>query len=133
RMLFNTFHEYLLPYKERLISRGIRKFDETNWWEWGRKHFISRRKRIYVNCKTRYKRPFFTHTCPNYDGSILAIFPHSLNADVEHLKDLLNEVNWDELGFVCDGRYIFSQKSLENCNLPSLFKEYIVLQESLFA
>ena len=26
----------LLPHKSRLIARGIRPFDETNWWQWGR-------------------------------------------------------------------------------------------------
>lgn len=129
KMIFNTFHEVLLPHKEKLLNRRIKSFDETNWWEWGRKHFISKRKRIYVNCKTRHKSPFFLHSCNNYDGSILAIFPHNFDADVELLKDLLNKVNWEELGFVCDGRFIFSQKSLENCKLPSFFKEHIVLTE----
>lgn len=132
KMIFNTFHEILLPHKEKLLSRRIRSFDETNWWEWGRKHFVSKRKRIYVNCKTRHKSPFFLHHCNNYDGSILAIFPHNPDADVELLKDLLNQVNWEELGFVCDGRFIFSQKSLENCKLPSFFKEHIAFAESLF-
>ncbi|MCS7028880.1 MAG: class I SAM-dependent methyltransferase [Bacteroidia bacterium] len=133
RMIFNTFHQCLLPYKQKLISRKIKKFDETNWWAWGRKHFISCRKRIYVNCKTRHKKPFFTHSCINYDGSILAIFPHNSKADIETLKELLNQVDWEELGFVCDGRYIFSQRSLENCMLPSVFEDYVVLQESLFS
>ncbi len=26
----------------------------------------------------------------------------------------LNEVDWTDLGFVCDGRFLFSQRSLEN-------------------
>jgi adenine-specific DNA-methyltransferase len=39
----------------------------------------------------------------------------------------LNNVNWDELGFLCDGRYLFSQKSLENCVLPDTFNKYIKL------
>ncbi|MCS7078328.1 MAG: class I SAM-dependent methyltransferase [Bacteroidia bacterium] len=123
RMIFDQYHEVLLSYKERLLRRKVKYFDETNWWQWGRKHFISNRKRIYVNCKTRLKNPFFVHNCIHYDGSVLAIFPHNFNANVENLKDKLNQVDWGELGFICDGRYIFSQKSLENCFLPNFFEE----------
>ena len=45
--------------------------------------------------------------------------------DVNELKDMLNGVDWNELGFVCDGRYLFSQKSLESTLLPNDFKIYI--------
>ena len=80
---------------------------------------------VYVNVKTRNKKPFFTHDCKAYDGSILAIFPkfecnkHRLN----EAMNMLNNVDWQELGFVCDGRYLFSQKSLENTILPKEFSK----------
>ncbi len=124
RMIFNEKLKYLEQFKEKLIERRIKKFDESNWWMWGRNHYISKEKRIYVNCKTRNNKPFFTHISNNYDGSVLAIFPHNQEADVDELTNLLNTVNWFELGFVCDGRYIFSQKSLENSLLPQSFKKY---------
>lgn len=129
RMIFNTPHPYLEPYKEVLLKRRIKQFDETNWWQWGRNHFISNRKRIYVNAKTRAPKPFFIHPCNNYDGSVLAIFPHHPNADIQALCDKLNAVNWYELGFVCDGRFLFSQKSLENSILPEYFREDIYTQQ----
>lgn len=116
--------EYLIENKQALINRKIRSFSEKNWWEWGRKHYISDKKRIYVNTKTRNKTPFFTNDCKNYDGSVLALFPHNQNLDIDILIQKLNEVNWYELGFVCDGRFLFSQKSLENTMLPNTFLEY---------
>lgn len=125
RMVFNEPIDYLLQYKERLINRKIRHFDETNWWQWGRNHYISNKKRIYVNAKTRRHNPFFVNSCNDYDGSILAIFPKNQNVDIIELCAALNEVNWYELGFVCDGRYLFSQKSLENALLPAVFKKYL--------
>ncbi len=131
KMLFNSYHQYLEEFKEKLIKRGIKEFNESNWWMWGRSHYISDEKRIYVNCKTRNKKPFFLHSCNNYDGSLLAIFPKKQDADLNVLKELLNEVNWFELGFVCDGRFIFSQKSLENSVLPIHFAEFVV-KETLF-
>ena len=126
RMVFtNEPISYLQKNKDILLNRKIKIFNENNWWEWGRKHYISDRKRIYVNTKTRNKNPFFIHSCNNYDGSILALFPHDDKADIEDLKNKLNQVNWFELGFVCDGRFLFSQKSLENTMLPNNFTDYI--------
>ena len=123
RMIFNVKHAYLESYKEQLLKRRIKQFDQTNWWQWGRLHCISDRKRIYVNTRTRNKHPFFIHKCKNYDGSILAVFPNSPESNEKQLCDKLNSVNWFELGFVCDGRYLFSQKSLENSLLPEAFRE----------
>lgn len=129
RMIFNIKNEYLAQFKKELISRKIRQFDETNWWQWGRLHHISTEKRIYVNCKTRSKNPFFLNDCKNYDGAILAIFPKNKKANEALLCEKLNSVNWYELGFVCNGRYIFSQKSLENTLLPDIFREDAVRTE----
>lgn len=123
KMIFNIKNEYLEKNKDILLNRKIRNFDESNWWQWGRVHHISDKNRIYVNTKTRNKKPFFTHECKNYDGSVLAIFPNNSFADTNELCNKLNSVNWFELGFVCDGRYIFSQKSLENTLLPENFRE----------
>lgn len=129
KMIFNTYHPYLEKFEKELLSRKIRKFNESNWWEWGRMHHISDQPRIYVNTKTRNKKPFFIHSCKNYDGSILAIFPNNPDADLKILCQKLNDVNWFELGFVCDGRYLFSQKSLENSILPETFSEHVYLKE----
>ncbi|GAA9741279.1 hypothetical protein VN0138_13540 [Helicobacter pylori] len=122
KMVFvNEPNDYLLQHKDSLMQRKIKKFNEANWFEWGRMHHISPKKRIYVNTKTRQKNPFFIHQCPNYDGSILALFPYNQNLDLQNLCDKLNAINWQELGFVCDGRFLFSQRSLENALLPKDF------------
>lgn len=125
RMIFNTPNPYLKKYKKQLKERKIRKFDESNWWMWGRNHYVSDEKRIYVNNKTRNTRPFFIHESNDYDGSVLAIFPYNQNIDMKKACEMLNNVNWGELGFVCDGRYLFSQKSLEDAPLPISFQEFI--------
>ncbi|WP_220101960.1 Eco57I restriction-modification methylase domain-containing protein [Campylobacter hyointestinalis] len=110
-------NKHLLDFKDKLMSRKIKKFNESNWWTWGRDYYKSENLRIYVNTKTRNKRPFFINECNAYDGSILAIFPKfkTDKARLQIICDKLNDVDWDELGFVCDGRFLFSQKSLENC------------------
>ncbi|MCC6656884.1 MAG: class I SAM-dependent methyltransferase [Rhodocyclaceae bacterium] len=119
---------YLEPFKERLLARRVTKFDESNWWKWGRRHFVSDAPRLYVNQKTRQPRPFFLDDCRNYDGAILALFPHRRDADLALLRDMLNAVDWAELGFVCDGRFLFAQRSLEQALLPEDFAPFAVRQ-----
>lgn len=121
RMIFNTPHPALKRHKQRLLARRIRRFDEQSWWQWGRLHPLTDRPRIYVNCKTREPRPFFLHPCNNFDGAVLALFPHDPKADLAALCERLNAVNWAELGFVCDGRYLFTQRSLQEALLPESF------------
>lgn len=120
----------LLPHKDRLISRGIRPFDESNWWQWGRGYPITDAPRVYVNAKTRQAPPFFLHECKNFDGAILAVFPHDPSIDLKKFCDALNDVRWDQLGFVCDGRFLFTQRSLENAPLPESFQEFIPAKTS---
>jgi adenine-specific DNA-methyltransferase len=128
RMIFDAPLPWLEQFKERLLARRVTRFDETNWWKWGRRHHVSDAPRIYVNCKTRNARPFFTHDCTNYDGSVMALFPHRKlkPAELTRLTDMLNDVDWHELGFVCDGRFLFAQRSLENALLPEDFAAYEV-------
>ena len=114
KMFYNIKTQELEQVKEKLINRKIKKFNEDNWFMWGRNCYISNEERIYVNQKTRNKKPFFYNKCKYYDGAILAIFPKFKCKDFEKLADDFNKVDWDELGFVCDGRFIFNQKSLEN-------------------
>lgn len=116
-MHYNVEHEELKKHKEQLLKRGIRKFSEKNWYEWGRAYFESDLPRIYVNGKTRQKNPFFIHDCKAYDGSILAVFPKFKIKNKKHLKEVcnyLNNIQWENYGFKCDGRFLFNQKSLEN-------------------
>ena len=117
--------ECLMPHKKRLIARGIRSFDQSNWWQWGRGYPITKAPRVYVNGKTRQENPFFLHECDNFDGAILAIFPHDPSIDLKAFCDALNHVEWNQLGFVCDGRFLFAQRSLENAPLPESFQKFL--------
>jgi adenine-specific DNA-methyltransferase len=124
KMFYNIKHESLYKYKDILIKRKIKKFDESNWWRWGRGMYESEKERIYVNCKTRDLKPFFTHDGKYYDGSVLAIFPKK-NIDIDKAINFLNNVDWNELGFKVGGRLCFTQKSLENTYLPDMFLKLI--------
>ena len=111
--------------KARLIARKVRPFDASNWWEWGRADFDSAAPRVYVNGKTRQETPFFTHSCLRYDGAVLAVFPRRTGVDIDAFRDALNHVDWADIGFVCDGRHLFTQRSLEHAPLPQDFAAFL--------
>lgn len=106
---------YLEQYKNILLARKIKKFNEKNWWEWGRKINHIDGDKIYVNTKTRDLMPFFTNESGWYDGSILALIPKfKWYSSIEEEIDKLNSWNWKEQGFLVGGRLIFGQRSLSN-------------------
>ncbi|MDR2112022.1 MAG: hypothetical protein LBQ62_02800, partial [Candidatus Accumulibacter sp.] len=63
--------------------------------------------------------------CPHYDGSVLAIFPRNPAVDTRALALALNRVDWEDLGFICDGRFLFTQRSLEQTLLPRAFRSFL--------
>lgn len=88
---------------------------------------------IFVNCKTRQEKPFFARLelC-EFDGSVLGLFPKeackelfasckTLFASRQDVLNYLNNQDWQTLGFKSpEGRYQFSQRSLQNCLLTSV-------------
>jgi adenine-specific DNA-methyltransferase len=128
-MLYGINHPHLDQHKDELLGRRVRTFDENNWWQWGRAFPCNELARIYVNGRTRKSDPFFLHDCNNFDGSVLALFPKNQRLrrrDLIECAMMLNkEVDWQELGFVCDGRFIFTQRSLQTCLLPDKFSRYL--------
>jgi adenine-specific DNA-methyltransferase len=129
RMLYGINHPHLDQHKDELLGRRVRTFDESNWWQWGRAFPCNELARIYVNGRTRKPDPFFLHDCNNFDGSVLALFPKNQQLrrrDLIECAMMLNkEVDWQELGFICDGRFIFTQRSLQTCLLPDKFSRYL--------
>ncbi|WP_417068635.1 Eco57I restriction-modification methylase domain-containing protein [Niveibacterium terrae] len=122
RMFYNLRHPQLEAHKDALLARRIKPFNESNWWRWGRAYPVSEAPRIYVNHRTRRARPFFTHPCKAFDGAVLALFARNAALDLERATELLNDaVPWEELGFFVDGRYLFTQRSLQTTQLPDAF------------
>lgn len=129
RMLYGIKHPHLDKHKAELLGRRVKPFDESNWWQWGRAFPINELPRIYVNGRTRKAEPFFLHDCNSFDGSILALFPKNpriTRRDLIECTMMLNkEVDWQQLGFICDGRFMFTQRSLQTCLLPEKFSRYL--------
>lgn len=106
---------YLENHKETLLNRKIKQFNESNWFEWGRKIRVIDKPRIYVNMKTRVKTPFYTHPSLYFDGSVLALIPKNPeNFNIQEWLQALNSNDWAEEGLLVGDRFIFGQKSLSN-------------------
>ena len=113
KMIYRKEHKCLLKHKESLINRKIKKFNESNWWDWGRAYPQYNQNRIYVNFKTRNKEPFFISDCNAFEGAVLALIPKDNNKnDLPYWNKFLNGLNWEKLGFNIDGRNIFGQRTL---------------------
>ena len=132
RMLYGIKHPHLEKHKDELLARRVKTFDESNWWQWGRHFPINLHPRIYVNGRTRKPEPFFLHDCNSFDGAVLALFTQNRRMQRRELIEctlMLNkEVDWQELGFVCDGRFLFTQRSLQTCVLPDKFSRFLPLE-----
>lgn len=94
---------YLLQYKDFLINRGSKNFNENNWWKWSAirnfKFMNSGLKPIYVYNKTRSKKPFFTDKFNGmYSGGLLALYPKQdlfNKIDVNNYEKIVNILNSD--------------------------------------
>ena len=58
-------------------------------------------------------------------SSLASTFSRALSASFGSTPDALNAVDWADLGFVCDKRYLFTQRSLENAPLPDSFRAFL--------
>ena len=129
RMLYGIKHPHLEKHKAELLARRVKTFDESNWWQWGRAFPINLNPRIYVNGRTRKREPFFLHDCNSFDGAVLALFTKNRRMPrrelIECMLMLNRNVDWQELGFVCDGRFLFTQRSLQTCVLPEKFSRFL--------
>jgi adenine-specific DNA-methyltransferase len=129
RMLYGIKHPHLEKHRAELLARRVKTFDESNWWQWGRHFPISLHPRIYVNGRTRKREPFFLHDCNAFDGAVLALFTKNRRMQrrelIECMLMLNRNVDWQELGFVCDGRFLFTQRSLQTCVLPEKFSRFL--------
>lgn len=80
--------------------------------------------RIYVNCKTLTKDPFFIHPCKDWDGSVLAIFPRDTSIDLNEAVAMFNSVDWSDIGFMWHGKFVFTSGGLTKCLLPPSFEKF---------
>lgn len=109
---------HLLQNKDRLMNRKIRKFNESNWFEWGAKRNVKVVEEnkgapcIYVRNLTRNSEVAFKGTVMPFCSSLLIMIPKTdFQLNLDEVVDKLNQAR-DQ--FLYSGRYIIGHKELSN-------------------
>jgi len=115
---------HLLAHKENLIGRKIRKFSETNWFEWGAARNIAAIRRnlgedcIYVNTLTRSSRVAFRGKVQYFGGGLLMMVPKKKNGvaheEAFNIDKIIDYLNSDVFrsNFTFSGRFKIGQRQL---------------------
>jgi len=119
---------YLLNHKKELIERGIRKFNENNWYEWGAPRNIKTintnlgKDCIYIYNLTRKQNVSFLGKV-NYFGSQLIMLKPKKECDLNNIVSYINS-NIFKDNFIFSGRFKIGHRQIYNSYIPS---EYLFL------
>ncbi len=117
---------YLLTYKEELISRKIKKFNEKNWFEWGAPRNIRSieqnigKECIYVYGLTRQHRIAFKSTVQYFGGGLLMLIPKK-EIDLDKIICYLNSDDFKS-NFMFSGRFKIGHRQISNSYIPANLK-----------
>lgn len=118
---------HLLSNKSKLLERRIKKFNETNWFEWGAPRNITSIKKfwdkncIYIRTMTRKKDIAFLGKVQYFGGGLLCLVPKNDLTDIELNKiiDYLNSIEFQK-NYIYSGRFKIGHKQLSLANIPNL-------------
>jgi len=110
-----NIQNYLLDNKKKLIGRKIKKFDETNWWNYGAlRNFElmnSNRKRIYGLMKTRKNDIFWKgNEFEFFGGGLVGLFLKS--EIVADLDVVVNHMNSEEFKKIMKSNNMYSNNKV---------------------
>jgi adenine-specific DNA-methyltransferase len=114
---------YLLNHKKELIERGIRKFNENNWYEWGAPRNIKTintnlgKDCIYIYNLTRKQNVSFLGKV-NYFGSRLIMLKPKKECDLNNIVSYINS-NIFKDNFIFSGRFKIGHRQIYNSYIPS--------------
>jgi adenine-specific DNA-methyltransferase len=116
-------NKHLLQYKKELIERGIRKFNEKNWFEWGAPRNITTihtnlgKDCIYINNITRKPNVAFLGNVNYFGGGLIMLKPKKIC----NLNNIVSYMNSDKFkdNFMFSGRFKIGHRSLSNSFIPN--------------
>ncbi len=118
-----NINNYLLSYKQELISRKIKKFNEYNWFQWGAprnvKTMVEHKGEdcIYIYNLTRKKTVAFIGKVSYFGAGLIMLKPKTNNYN---LKNVVRYINNEEFknNFIFSGRFKIGHRQISN----SIFK-----------
>jgi adenine-specific DNA-methyltransferase len=130
-------NEYLLEHKKKLLERGIKKFNENNWFEWGAPRNIKTINKnigkdcIYIYNLTRVKNISFVDKVRYFGGSLIMLLPKkacpaqkNCASSECNLNNIVKYLNSDAFkdNFIFSGRFKIGHRQISNFYIP---KEYL--------
>lgn len=118
----NELNNYLLKHKKELIERGIRKFNEKNWFEWGAPRNINTIKSnigkdcIYIYNLTRKENISFLGKVNYFGGGLIMLKPKKQC----NLTKIISYLNSDTFknNFIFSGRFKIGHRQISNSYIP---------------
>ena len=116
---------YMKSNKDILLSRKIRKFNESNWWQWGAlRNYNTIKDKIGINCiyisnLTRANEVAFIGKVQLFSGSLIILIPKT-KIDLNLVCKCLNS-NEFKSDYTFAGRFKIGHRQLLNAslNIPS--------------
>jgi adenine-specific DNA-methyltransferase len=123
-----AINAFLLEHKPALLKRQIKKFNESNWFEWGAPRNISAIKKhrgqecIYIYNLTRKDRVAFIGKVGYFGGSLLMLLPKKgvkeEKMNLNKITDYLNS-NTFKSNFMFSKRFKIGHRQLSQSYIPN--------------
>jgi adenine-specific DNA-methyltransferase len=116
-------NDYLLQHKNELITRGIRKFTEKNWFEWGAPRNIDAinsnngKDCIYIYNLTRKSDVSFLGKVSYFGGGLIMLKPKKM-CDLNKIVAYINS-NTFKANFMFSGRFKIGHRQICNSYIPN--------------
>ena len=117
---------YLSQHKKVLIERGIRKFNEKNWFEWGAPRNITSintnlgKDCIYISNLTRNSNVSFLGKVKYFGGGLIMLKPKK-KCNLNNIVSYINSNAFKD-NFMFSGRFKIGHRQICNSYLP---REYL--------
>ena len=120
----DAINTYLLEHKQELLERGIRKFNEKNWFEWGAPRNITAMTAnlgqdcIYVYNLTRKAQVAFAGKVAYFGGGLIMLKPKpTCPGNLSSIVSYINSSAFKD-NFMFSGRFKIGHRQLCNSYIP---------------
>ncbi len=116
-------NKHLFDHKKELIERGIRKFNENNWFEWGAPRNIKSIKTnlgkdcIYIYNLTRKSKISFLSKVNYFGGGLIMLKPKK-KCNLNNIVSYINSNTFKD-NFMFSGRFKIGHRQICNSYIPS--------------
>lgn len=123
---------HLLANKDELMNRKIKKFSESNWFEWGAPRNISSirkswgRSCIYIKNMTRSKEVAFIGNVQYFGGTLICLIPKKeiTQTDLQKHVSYFNSTEFQN-NYMYSGRFKIGHKQISSAVIPCAFPSKI--------